>query len=110
MLDCIQTKRVNTEARDINKANISLRLSGPEAVRYWHVMDAAKERNPYIRLTDVIRELVGLNEPRVLSLDEVHFFQTGEKLGKFNAVTKIPRAEMTDETKTKTKTPLRKVK
>lgn len=79
MLDCIQTNPVDQENRDINKANVSLRLSGPEAVRYWRVMDAAKERNPYIRLTDVIREIVGLNEPNVLSTEEILFFRTGNR-------------------------------
>lgn len=67
------------EERDLDKASVSLRLKGPDAVRYWHVMDAAKERQPYARLSDVIRELIGLDEPHILKPAEIQFFRSGNK-------------------------------
>lgn len=74
----IQTINVMKD-RNINDAHISLRLTDSIAIRYWHIMDAAKERNPYARKTDVVRELFGLNPPDLLTPEEIEFFRNGEK-------------------------------
>jgi hypothetical protein len=56
---------------------VSLRLKGADAARYWRIMDAAKHRNPYIDKSDVIRELVGLDPPKLLTAQEIEHFRHG---------------------------------
>lgn len=65
--------------RDIDNANLSLRLKGSEAVRYWKVLDTAKQRNPYAAISDVIRELIGLDEPTLITKEELEFFRVGSR-------------------------------
>jgi hypothetical protein len=56
---------------------LSVRLKGAEAVRYVHILEAAFQRNPYIDKSHAIRELLGLDEPAVLTEKEINFFRTG---------------------------------
>ncbi len=95
---CVQTTGL-MKVDDLNSATISLRLSGAEAVRYHHIMTAAMDRNPFLRKTDVIRELVGLESPQALTKAEIDFFRTGKKepqAQEFEAVVK-PKATVKDE-------------
>jgi hypothetical protein len=64
-----------------------LRLKGSEAVRYVHVLEAAFKRNPYIDKSHAIRELLGLEEPKVLTSQEVNFFRTGDRSAKGSITT-----------------------
>lgn len=74
---CIQTS--GTVKRDLDNTILTLRLNGAEAARFWRLMDEAKARNAYAGKSDVVRELLGLNPPTVLTENEIHFFRTGEK-------------------------------
>jgi hypothetical protein len=69
---------------------LSLRLKGAEALRFWSVLDVAKGRDPYAERTDVIRELLGLEELRLLTEEDLSFFRTGRK-------TQDPKATKTQE-------------
>lgn len=71
---------VKTE-RNLDNVVLSLRLRGAEAVRFWKIMDSAKHRNPYIDKTDVIRELIRIDPPHLLTEAELNFFTTGKKDG-----------------------------
>jgi hypothetical protein len=65
--------------RDLDNVVLSLRLRGAEAVRFWAVLDKAQARNPYADRTDVLRELLGLNAPAVLTAADIEFFRNGNK-------------------------------
>jgi hypothetical protein len=80
MQTCIQTTPMPKD-RDYDKTVLSLRLTSSEAVRFWRVMDAVKDRNPYVGKSDVFRELLGLSSPHALTEHEIAFFRTGEKSG-----------------------------
>jgi hypothetical protein len=67
------------QGRDLDNVVVSIRLRGDEAVRYWGLMDLAKARNFYANLTDVWREVIGLDKPNLLTFDEIHWFRTGKK-------------------------------
>jgi hypothetical protein len=70
--------------RDYDNTLFSFRLKNPEAVRFWELMDKAKERNAYIDkadvFRDVFRELVGITKPNLLTREEIEYFRTGKKL------------------------------
>ena len=72
---------VKSPPPDTDKVILSLRLRGAEAVRFRSVMDEAQRRNPYAARTDVLRELLGLNAPAVLTEKDIIFFRTGSKRG-----------------------------
>lgn len=65
----------NVEGRDFNSVVISLRLRGPEAVRFWNLLDKAKQKNPYIDKSHVIRELIGLDPPTILTAADIDRFR-----------------------------------
>lgn len=61
--------------KDLDNVVVCVRLRGPDAARFWRVMDAAKHRNPYIDRSNVMRELLGLDPPGALTADEIKHFQ-----------------------------------
>jgi hypothetical protein len=63
------------EGRDFDSVVISLRLKGAEAVRFWNLLDKAKAANPYIDKTHIIRELIGLDPPKLLTQAEIDRFR-----------------------------------
>jgi hypothetical protein len=65
----------NVEGRDFNSVVISLRLKGAEAVRFWNLLDKAKDKNPYIDKSHVIRELLGLDPPKILTQADIERFR-----------------------------------
>ena len=75
---CIQNTSTMKE-RDLDNVVLSLRVRGAEAVRFWKIMDLAKSRNPYVDRTVVLRELLGLSKPNILTIDDINFFRTGNK-------------------------------
>ena len=79
MKDGIQNYAVAKNERDVSNTVLTLRLNEAEAMRFWRIMDAAKERNPYVGKSDIIRELLGINSLKALTPDELIFFRTGEK-------------------------------
>lgn len=79
MLMRLQTENVSRQPDPDNEV-LSLRVRGAEAARFKRIMDIAKQRNPYVDKTGVIRELLGLNDLFVLTDDDVTFFRTGNKL------------------------------
>jgi hypothetical protein len=84
MNTCIQNYNPVKKATD--NPLLTIRLNEPENVRFWRLMELAKGRNPYAGKSDVLRELLGLNQPGVLTSDEIHFFRTGEKKGSLKDV------------------------
>jgi hypothetical protein len=99
--------------RDLDNVVLSVRLKGAEAVRFWRLMDAAKARNPYIDKSHVIREVLGLDPPNVVTAKEVQQFRSGKKIkGEIGSnIEPIEDArvihlrsdgELTDETKSRT--------
>lgn len=76
---CIQTPTIMDKERDWNNASVSIRLKAGDATRYWTVMDRAKKRNPYCDKSDVIKELLGLAKPSLLTKEDLHYFRTGNK-------------------------------
>lgn len=76
---CIQNYAMPLKERDFDNTVLSLRLTGPEAARFWRIMDTAKARNPYAGKSDIYRELLGLTPANALTKDEIHYFRTGEK-------------------------------
>lgn len=77
----MRLQTMNGMIRQPNPENevLSLRVKGAEAARFKRIMDIAKERNPYVDKSNVIRELLGLNDLIVLNDDDVAFFRTGER-------------------------------
>lgn len=69
----------NVPSRDLDAVVISLRLKGPEAVRFIHLLEKARAKNPYIDKTHVIRELIGLDPPTILTEKEVEHFRHNHK-------------------------------
>jgi hypothetical protein len=65
--------------RDLDNVVLSVRLKGAEAVRFWRIMDTAKARNPYIDKSHVIRELLGIDAPDVITSTEIEHFRSGKK-------------------------------
>ena len=80
MIRCIQNYAMPKE-RDLDNTVLSLRLTSPEAARFWRIMDAAKARNAYVGKSDIARELLGINPPTALTKGEIEFFRTGKKEG-----------------------------
>jgi hypothetical protein len=78
---CIQTISKMSKGKNFKSDNfiLSLRLKGAEALRFWAVLDIAKSRNAYAERTDVIRELLGLDELNLLTADDMSFFRSGKK-------------------------------
>lgn len=74
MNTCIQTCASGME-KNLDNVVVSVRLRGADAARFWRVMDEAKARNPYIDKSDVIRELLGLDPPKCLTVKEVQHFR-----------------------------------
>lgn len=56
---------------------ISLRLVGAEGMRFKHLEAAVLERNKFVPRTTIIRELLELDPPDVLSRDEIKHFRQG---------------------------------
>jgi hypothetical protein len=71
---------------------LTIRLNDAEHARFWRLMDVAKKRNAYAGKSDVLRELLELNKPTVLTKDEIHFFRSGEKRGDMLSEQGIPIA------------------
>lgn len=72
---CIQNNArmpANTEFRVI-----SLSLNAEEQERYQKVLDIAKDRHAYINKTHVIRELIGISDPAILTAKEIEYFRKG---------------------------------
>lgn len=93
MKTCIQNYAMSSKERDFDNTVLSLRLTSPEAVRFWRVMDAAKTRNAYVGKSDIVRELLGINAPTALTQSEITFFRTGERKG----VLSFGRVKLKDE-------------
>jgi hypothetical protein len=111
MNTCIQNEYPMVRDRDLDNVVLSVRLKGAEAVRFWRIMDAAKARNPYIDKSHVIRELLGLDAPKVVTLKEIQQFRSGKKVkGVVGNIEPIEDAqvihvrpvELSDETKSRT--------
>jgi|GEM_PF-4619215 len=97
MQTCLQTS-FHVE-KNLDNVVLSLRLRGADAARFWRIMDTAKAKNPYIDKSDVIRELIGLDPPTILSLSEIEHFR-----GEQYRLTKItPIGETKDERPAKKK-------
>lgn len=79
--------------------NLSLRLRDAEFERYEIVAKRALDRHPYIRTADVMRELLGLTNPVILSSVEIDFFRYGGRTSEFDKYVKTPKGELSDETK-----------
>ena len=75
MNTCIQNTIVPNKKKNFDSEILSLRLNSVESVRFWKIMDAAKARNPYAGRSDIIRELLGLQEPQALTKKEITFFR-----------------------------------
>ena len=65
--------------RNLDNVVVSIRLRGSEAVRYWKLMDVAKARNPYAHMSHVIREMLGLDPPNLVTKEELEHFRTAKK-------------------------------
>ena len=98
MQTCIQTTVVPKKERDYDNTVLSLRLTSAEAVRYWKLLDIAKERNPYAGKSDVVRELLGLAKPDLLKASDIEAFRGAD------AKKKVPMIEIKDTPKPKRKT------
>lgn len=79
MNKCIQNYAVPKKEQNIEKAVVTLRLAGADAVRWHRIMDIAKARDHYISASDVLRELLGLTKPQGLTVEDMKFFRTGDK-------------------------------
>lgn len=60
---------------DRRSPNRSLRLNDEENERYWQVMDSVKARAPYVRESDVLRELLGLTPLAAITQAELDRFR-----------------------------------
>jgi hypothetical protein len=78
----------NTErvTRDDDNVVLSVRLRGADAARFWRVMDTAKSRNAYCDRSDVIRELLGLDPPSLLTAEEIKHFRSADDKKQNNAL------------------------
>lgn len=87
-LTLVEDKTMSVQTRGMDKRDyentvLSLRLDPTQAVRFWNIMDRAKERNPYVSRSDVIRELFGLAPLIALTEEDVRSFRSvpeGEEL------------------------------
>jgi hypothetical protein len=70
---------VKDEERNYREVYISLWLREYEAVRYLELWDRVRRRSPYIKKSDMNRELLGLSPPNALTEKEILFFRTGKK-------------------------------
>jgi hypothetical protein len=70
---------VKKNVRNYDNTTLAVRLKPPEAVRFWELMDRAKAKDSYIDKSDVIRELLGLSPPNILTRAEIEYFRTGKK-------------------------------
>lgn len=70
---------VKSDKRDFHNTTLHLRLRDAEAVRFYHILDLALARNRFAEKSDVIRELIGLSKPNLLTKEEIEFFKTGKK-------------------------------
>lgn len=104
MSTCIQNENPVTKAA--KNPILTIRLNDAEQARFWRLMDAARERSAYAGKSDILRELLGLNPPSVLTTAEINFFRTGQKKpGMFHSQTGMLATEitLTKERKTKVK-------
>ena len=67
------------DERNYSEVYISLWLREAEAVRYLELWDRVQKRSPYIKKSDMNRELLGLEKPQALTDAEITFFRTGKK-------------------------------
>lgn len=67
------------DERDWDNVVLSLRLKNAEARRFWKLMDIGKKRNPYIDRTNIIRELLELDQPKILTETEIRFFRQSQE-------------------------------
>jgi hypothetical protein len=77
MQTCIQT----TAVMDGNKRVISLRLTEPEAERFWNLYNKVIAKNPYITKSHLLRELIELDPPRLATPKEIAHFKGKELAG-----------------------------
>jgi hypothetical protein len=71
---------VRKDERDLSNTKLQLRLKPHEAERFYKLWDLVIERNRLAEKSDVIRELIGLSEPKLLTKKEIEYFRTGEEL------------------------------
>lgn len=81
---CIQESEVmaKEEAQEARSTVVSIRLKPFEAARFWEIEDAVAARNPYVDRADIIRELLGLVPCQALTVAELQYFRTGERVPK----------------------------
>lgn len=75
---CIQNGKIMSEEIPANKP-VTIRFSDAENIRFWKIMGIA-QRFGYANKSDILRELLGLSELKVLTKEDVKYFQTGEKV------------------------------
>lgn len=66
---------------------ISIRLKPVEAERFREIEEAVAVRHPYIDRADIIRELLGLVPCRAITVSELNYFRTGERITKLKSTT-----------------------
>lgn len=59
---------------------LAIRLTPAESARYRRIYQRVTSRSPYIRQTDILRELMRLVEPLALTEEEIKYFQTGKEM------------------------------
>lgn len=85
------TRRRQNEQLDL--AIISLRLVAAEGMRFNNLEATVLARNKFVPRTSIIRELLGLDAPDVLTEAEIAYFRTGKKTADeltSNSITYIP--------------------
>lgn len=66
---------------------VSIRLKPVEAERFWELEDAVAARHPYVDRADIVRELLGLVPCRAITVAELNYFRTGERVPKLTPTT-----------------------
>ncbi len=74
---CIQNYEMAEYVIPENKP-LTIRLDDAQHIRFWKLMERANSR-AYANKSNLLRELLGLSELKVLSEADVEYFKTGKK-------------------------------
>lgn len=91
---CIQNDKMAEYEIPENKP-LTVRLSDAEHIRFWNLMKIANSR-AFANKSDLVRELLGLSE-KVLTSEDIKYFQTGEKVFATNGKSK-PKTAVAPQT------------
>lgn len=79
MQNCIQNYKLMRREPNPDNEVLSIRIKDGEAFRFYNLFMAALAKNKHIDKSNIIRELIGLDEPELLTVSEIEYFRTGKK-------------------------------